>query len=329
MDQHAVEQIEQVLRHDPGGRGIASSPSIGPQYRSAGVEQAAASLIRQGRRVAIVTGFCVCAGQRRLPENDGPPGALYLARALNLLGIEARLVSDSVTAPLLAAAAAWYSLPRSIVVEVDAADETPLAAWGPTHLVAIERVGPSHTETSLAAQRRAGPPPLAEFRQEVPQAEQNRCHDMHGAIVDHCNPPLYQWFETAASAQPPVVTIAVGDGGNEIGMGSIPWEGVRAAVRAPWGGRIACRVAADHLIVAGVSNWGGYALALVACALRGRLSAAGAWNCSHERAVLYQLAAAGAVDGVTQRAEPTVDGLATDIYLAALAELREALGLPP
>uniref|UniRef100_A0A673N7X9 D-glutamate cyclase n=1 Tax=Sinocyclocheilus rhinocerous TaxID=307959 RepID=A0A673N7X9_9TELE len=53
----------------------------------------------------------------------------------------------------------------------------------------------------------------------------------------------------------------IGDGGNELGMGK-----VKAAVKAymPNGNLIACDVAADFAITAGVSSWGSYA---VACAL--------------------------------------------------------------
>ena len=54
-------------------------------------------------------------------------------------------------------------------------------------------------------------------------------------------------------------TIGIGDGGNEIGMGKLSWATIRKNV--PQGGEVACRVPTDYLIVAGVSNWGAYALA--------------------------------------------------------------------
>ena len=50
------------------------------------------------------------------------------------------------------------------------------------------------------------------------------------------------------------VTIGIGDGGNEIGMGKIPHETIVKNI--PNGDLIHCRVPTDHLIVAGVSNWG-------------------------------------------------------------------------
>ena len=64
-------------------------------------------------------------------------------------------------------------------------------------------------------------------------------------------------------------TSGIGDGGNEIGMGKVPWDTIRRNI--PNGGLIACRVPADHLIVAGVSNRKLYALAggvLAACAAK-------------------------------------------------------------
>ena len=56
----------------------------------------------------------------------------------------------------------------------------------------------------------------------------------------------------------PWQTIAVGDGGNEIGMGALPRALIAQYVAH--GETIACVTPAQHLIVAGVSHWGAYAL---------------------------------------------------------------------
>ena len=59
-------------------------------------------------------------------------------------------------------------------------------------------------------------------------------------------------------------TIGIGDGGNEIGMGSLPKEIIESGI--PNGKVIAATTPVDSLIVAGVSNWGGYGLlAAMAC----------------------------------------------------------------
>jgi hypothetical protein len=54
--------------------------------------------------------------------------------------------------------------------------------------------------------------------------------------------------------------LAIGDGGNELGMGKVLDEIIKNPKIAD-GDKIGCAVAADFLIAASVSNWGGYALA--------------------------------------------------------------------
>ena len=51
------------------------------------------------------------------------------------------------------------------------------------------------------------------------------------------------------------VTIGIGDGGNEIGMGRVRARVVRDV---PNGAKIASVVRTDHLVVAGTSNWGAW-----------------------------------------------------------------------
>ena len=81
---------------------------------------------------------------------------------------------------------------------------------------------------------------------------------MRGIEASQFNAPIDELFSMASGQ---VRKISIGDGGNEIGMGNL-YELVSKHV--PGGAKIGCRVQTDHLITAGVSNWGGYALA---CAL--------------------------------------------------------------
>src|SRR5262249_27454304 len=144
----------------------------------------------------------------------------------------------------------------------------------PTHLLALERVGPSHTPDTIA------PADRARFLAEVPPERHGRCHTMRGVdITDHMR-DAHSSFEGPRSA----VTIGVGDGGNEIGMGKLPWPLI--ADRIPGGATIACRVATDHLIVAGVSNWGAYALAAGVALLRGVVPPDDWFDLDRERAIL-------------------------------------------
>src|SRR5438874_2583567 len=97
----------------------------------------------------------------------------------------------------------------------------------------------------------------------MPPEHRDRCHTMRGIDVTDTVSPAHWLFEDKRRP----VTIGIGDGGNEIGMGKIGWEVVSRNI--PRGGLIACRVPVDHLVVAGVSNWGAYALAAGVHALRG------------------------------------------------------------
>src|SRR5262249_2075095 len=114
---------------------------------------------------------------------------------------------------------------------IPVSEKVPDTFFRLTHLIALERVGPGRD---------------------------GRCRNMRGLDLTDQTTPIHLSFEDAARRTPPLVTIGIGDGGNEIGMGKIPPEMI--AHNILHGERIACRVPTDHLIVAGVSNWGAYAL---------------------------------------------------------------------
>ena len=102
------------------------------------------------------------------------------------------------------------------------------------------------------------------------------------------------------------MTVGIGDGGNEIGMGSARRKITRLdALRA----RIAAVVRVDHLVVAALGRLTGQDL-LHTPELEHRLIAA--------------CVAAGACDGVTRRREPTVDSLGADTHAAVVDLLRLA-----
>jgi hypothetical protein len=128
--------------------------------------------------------------------------------------------------------------------------------------------------------------------------------------------PAHLLFEQAT-----VPTIGIGDGGNEIGMGTVGWEVIHRNI--PQGGRIACRVATNHTIVAGVSNWGAWALA----GLWRKLAGAPPLPDSEEEFQLLELMGKEGplVDGVTGRRLPTVDGLAWYHHARVHGQIVEAL----
>jgi hypothetical protein len=83
----------------------------------------------------------------------------------------------------------------------------------------------------------------------------------------------------------------------------------------------------DHLIVAGVSNWGAYALAAGVAVLRGQPLPSSLFDIETERDLLRVMVEKGPlVDGVTARQAVSVDGLPFEEYARPLRRLGELLG---
>ncbi len=168
-----------------------------------------------------------------------------------------------------------------------------------THLVAIERPGPTTDGT---------------FR------------TMRGRDITEHHEKVHSLYEIDQSGD--VVTIGIGDGGNEIGMGKITAEVIVSNVSN--GAAVHCQTVTDYLIVAGVSNWGAYGLAAGVALLRGLPSGSvELFATDADLPVLRVMVKYGPlVDGVTGRQEATVDGLPWDVYAAPLLRIREILELP-
>lgn len=329
--------LEATIRRDPAGRGLASfNDADGPLLRGH-LENAARDLAERGCRVALVTGFAILTDAGPVAETDGPPGSLFFAAMLQACGIDVCLVTDQLGEPLVRAGmAAWSvdAVPMLIAPPVvnDAVGRVAIDAWWQritresrefSHLVAIERVGPSHTLSSLDENARS------EFAAVVPPQERDVCHNMRGRSLDACTAPLHRLFETEASTSSTTSsTIGIVDGGNEIGCGNVPWQVLRRALAQGVASRdhaatIPCRIQTNHAILAGVSNWGAYALGAAVAFLLGKQSHLEDWTIDTQRRLIEAIVAdGGAVDGVTKRREATVDGLALSDYLAVFDEIR-------
>jgi hypothetical protein len=110
-----------------------------------------------------------------------------------------------------------------------------------------------------------------------------------------------------------IAAIGIGDNGNEVGMGAI-----RDAVLAlsPVAERFAAATSADVLIAATNSNWGAYALAACIALVKGDRSLLP--NLDVVR-IIEVCAEAGAIDGISSRPEPRVDGTPAEMNAWILA----------
>jgi D-glutamate cyclase len=248
--------------------------------------------------LCIVTGFYIAdppAG-----ETDGPLGALFLARALTPRGIRVALATDSFCHAALQAGVNAAGLGSSVPIfclDDNLDNSLFLGLPSLTHLIALERVGPS----------RAG-----------------RCYSMRGRDITAHMAPAHRLFERNHDGPPTLTTIGIGDGGNEIGMGKI--SPVVIGRNIPNGELIACRVATDYLIVCGVSNWGAYALAAGVASLRYAKLDPALFDVKKEREYLRIMVEQGPlVDGVIAQPTVTVDGLSFEEYVKPLVGIRDIL----
>jgi hypothetical protein len=282
--------IDHLMALDPGRRGIDA-------FFVRGGATTAAQALRKARRVLLTTGFAVGPG---MPETDGPPGTACLGRALRTLGAEVLYVTDAVAVPPLQAALKVLGEPAAVETfhvahgagggpAAGGARETArrlLAEHRPSHLVAIERPG---------------------------RARDGEYRSARGRSLTEWNGALDELF-LAAPAR--TVTVGVGDGGNEVGMGTVRARVARAGGVFP---QIASVVKVKHLVVAGVSNWGAYGIVTELGRLTGR---ALLHTGEEEQAMVQACVDAGAVDGLTHRSEPTVDGLPLPVHIGMLELLR-------
>jgi len=253
-----------------------------------GLADAAASLATASR-VGLITGFFVPRGDVAAPETDGPVGTALLAAALSACGVPARIAVDtpSVEAVRAAVRATEEDVTvDEIVLGQEGAIEELAKIWrgeALSHVVAIERCG---------------------------RSADGKPRNMRGVDVSPWTLPLDSLFEGG-----PWTKLAVGDGGNEVGMGKLP-PGL-IAEHVPNGAAIACVTSCDHLVVAGVSNWGAYGLMAALAVLRPDWRPTIAKFLTAERDFFVTdtiVKEAGAVDGVTAQRVATVDGFGPEIH---------------
>ncbi|HUS13438.1 MAG TPA: glutamate cyclase domain-containing protein [Chloroflexia bacterium] len=242
-------------------------------------------------RALLTTGFYVSGH----PETDGPPGTFFLARGLAHGGATVGFVAEEETLALLRALAAalWPAhLPAPQYLPFPIADSDAsrafsadlCAAWQPSLVLAVERCGRNAEGRYL--NRRLGD--ITPYTAQVDE------------LLD----------------APGAVTIGVGDGGNEIGMGRLA-----DVLQAELEMATPAVTPADYLVAATVSNWGAYGLLayLSAHAQQDLLP-----TNAEAAAALRMLADHGAVNGMSGRAEAIVDGFPPEVEAAVLDELRAA-----
>ncbi len=307
-DHEKLAAILAAVQVDPGGRGLATVPDDN-LFTATAADFAAAcrSLVAHPKLIPLVlTGFIIPSVEPPRFETDGPLGAVFLMRAFAELKVWSKFATDQGCYAAIIRGLMESGIPHSWVQKNTRSDDIlwidNIAPPGrdvrlATHVIAIERPGP---------------------------AADGRCRTMRGRDITDLIAPVDHLFFRDDGSSLGWETIGIGDGGNEIGMGKVPPETVAANV--PNGEAIHCRVPTDRLIVAGVSNWGAYALAAGVYVLQDVRPTTDLFDPDREKRILETMVRAGPlVDGVTGKQTATVDGLSWDEYTKPLVRIREIL----
>ncbi|MDC0085018.1 DUF4392 domain-containing protein [Oceanospirillaceae bacterium] len=279
-DQQLSQQIEDILvaRNPRGMSQIKAALTPGYCLRAAQILQ---TCIQQkpGATILIGTGFPVVGTF----ETDGPVGAIALYDSLEHLGAVPVLVCGQPLVGVLSERYRTHAIRVGEHVHIEGETLAALNHLNPQAIVSIERPG---------------------------QAQDGHYYNMRGENISErtaCFDGFMKWAECP--------TIAVGDGGNEIGMGKV----IHALKKLDI---VPSVTSADELIVADVSNWGAY----------GMIAFLGLWQQQdllakiRPLAILQYLSELGSVDGVTRINQLTEDGLPVGEGQSVIAQLRQITG---
>lgn len=167
--------------------------------------------------ILLTTGFYVAG----YAETDGPPGTLYLAKALKKIGFTPIIITDVFCRDFFA-----VENIETVYVESGFDCDKILEKYNPVSLISIERCG-ENINGDYA--------------------------NMRGISIAEYTADIDRLFEEAAKRR--VYTVGVGDGGNEIGMGNLKDVISNELSLVP------CKTEVTDLIIATISNWGAYGIA--------------------------------------------------------------------
>ncbi|XP_039202876.1 D-glutamate cyclase, mitochondrial isoform X1 [Crotalus tigris] len=233
--------LENIIAIDPGNRGVKHLFSPDELLK-------ACLSLSHAKSVLITTGFPTHFKYEPPEENDGPPGAIAMAAILKAMGKNVVIVTDQRA----------LDLNRKIIKE--AVEQEILET--PVPVISYQSNSP---DSALQFLCEDGNPEKPRFNhliaiERAGVATDGNYYNARKVNIKHLVDPIDELF-IAAQTLPGITTTGIGDGGNELGMGKVK-EATKKHIKN--GDIIACDVEADFAVVAGVANWGGYA---VACGL--------------------------------------------------------------
>jgi len=270
--------------------------------------------------IILISGFPCCVNNVPPTETDGPPGAIAIAKCATALGLNVTLVTDECN-ELVFKEAIGDDMEKMIKLEIFPSEQN----MKPDDYNRMKELVEHKCDLIIACER-AGP------------GKDGNCYTMRGINMTEKGliAPLHKIIDMAREihGSERVKFVAIGDGGNEMGMGKVI-ENIRSHINN--GDVIGAVTSADYLIAASVSNWGGYAFVGACAVVKNDISGKDGANdrnidwtekClpseQHEIQLLERCVSVGCRDGVSGEMEATVDGMPLSTSLNCLFRIRNA-----
>ena len=321
------ERLDRLVNIDIGNRGIEPLYAAARNMSGAPLVGAAAEAllsVPEGGTVIASTGSVSRAWiSAAIGENDGPSGAAAILRALWLARhpLMVLVIEEALIPPM----AAVLKAAGLSVVDHDAARKASADKSLATVVLQPYPLTDEDGREAAAPLLETFAPDLMFSTERVGRNENGIYYNMRGRDYGMGRARVDFLFDAAMARGLPVV--AVGDGGNEIGMGKVA-DVVKTAVPygapgdCPCGGGIGAVSGADILVTAAVSNWGCTAIT-AAMALR-QQDARLLHTPEAEARLLEVMTAEGLINSADGVIDPHVDGIAKSTHIA-LADMARAI----
>ncbi|MCC6560743.1 MAG: DUF4392 domain-containing protein [Xanthomonadales bacterium] len=307
---------------DVGGRGVEHLFEAARARQGASRVGAAAEAllaVPDGATIFVTTGSVSRAWiSPDIGENDGPAGAAAVIRALALTKrVHCVLIAEETLLPGMKAilTSAGLSVLPYELAQIAAKD-------GSLAIASLQPFTTSDADAKTQARELLDryKPALFFSTERVGRARDGVYYSMRAIDYGMGRARIDLLFEEAQGRG--IRTVAVGDGGNEIGMGAIT-QAVSQHVK--FGETIAAVTPCDVLVTAACSNWGCNAIVAAMAARRG--DARLVHTPEMERQLLNRGVDIGLINSVQNVVDANVDGLPLETHIA-FAEMLRAVVRP-
>lgn len=316
------ERLDKLVSLDIGGRGVEHLYAAARARQGGALVGAAADAllaVPDGATVFVTTGSVSRAWiSTEVGENDGPAGAAIIVRALSLAKrVHCVVLAEETLLPGMRAILTSAGLTVLPFEQAQiACKDGSLAVVTLLPFTTNDEDAPSEAKALLARYQ----PSLFFSTERVGRAKDGVYYSMRAIDYGMGRARIDVLFEEAIAQGVP--TVAVGDGGNEIGMGVVS---AAVAEHVKFGDTIAAVTPCDVLVTAACSNWGCNA---IAAAMAARRKDARLLNAPElERQLLNRGVDIGLINSVQNVVDANVDGLHLETHVA-FAEMLRAVVKP-